>query len=205
MHGVITIPNAVSVLRLLLIPVFVWLVLIEQTAWAGALLGVIGATDWIDGYLARRLDQVSEVGKMLDPIADRLAVVVAVILGLVVGVLPAWFGWGIIIREVVIGVGAIYGWTKGVRRLDVRWLGKTATFFLYFRDHRVLCRRRARLDVAVVGFCGTRPGGSGPLLRGCILLSRRHARGHRNCRWTRSERVTSAAASCQEASRADPG
>jgi len=131
-HGVVTIPNAVSMVRLLLIPVFVWLVLIEQTAWAGALLGVIGATDWIDGYLARRLDQVSEVGKMLDPIADRLAVVVAVVLGLIVGVLPAWFGWGIIIREVVIGVGAIYGWTKGVRRLDVRWLGKTATFLLYF-------------------------------------------------------------------------
>ena len=132
MHGVVTIPNAVSVLRLLLIPVFVWLVLIEQTAWAGALLGFIGATDWIDGYLARRLDQISEVGKMLDPVADRLAVVVAVILGLVVALLPAWFAWGIIIREVVIAAGAIYGLTKGVRRLDVRWLGKTATFLLYF-------------------------------------------------------------------------
>lgn len=132
MHGVATIPNAVSVVRLLLIPVFIWLVLIEQTAWAGALLGVIGATDWIDGYLARRLDQVSEVGKMLDPVADRLAVAVAVIVGLAVGVLPAWFGWGIIVREVVIGAGAVYGWTKGVRRLDVRWLGKTATFLLYF-------------------------------------------------------------------------
>ena len=127
-----TIPNAVSMVRLLLIPVFVWLVFVELTAWAGALLGVIGATDWIDGYLARRLDQVSEVGKMLDPIADRLAVAVAVILGLVVGVLPPWFGWGIIIREIVIGAGAIYGWTNGVRRLDVRWLGKTATFLLYF-------------------------------------------------------------------------
>lgn len=132
MHGVVTVPNAVSVLRLLLIPVFVWLVVIDQTAWGGALLGFIGATDWIDGYLARRLNQVSEVGKMLDPVADRLAVVVAVILGLVVGVLPAWFAWGIIVREVVIGAGAVYGWTKGVRRLDVRWLGKTATFFLYF-------------------------------------------------------------------------
>ena len=132
MHGIATIPNAVSILRLLLIPVFVWLVVVEQTAWAGALLGFIGATDWIDGYLARRLDQVSEVGKMLDPIADRLAVVVAVILGLVVGVLPGWFAWGIIIREVVIGAGAVYGWTRGVRRLDVRWLGKTATFLLYF-------------------------------------------------------------------------
>lgn len=132
MHGVLTIPNAVSLVRLLLIPLFVWLVLVEQTAWAGVLLGFIGATDWIDGYLARRLDQVSEVGKMLDPIADRLAVAVAVVLGLVAGVLPAWFAWAIIVREVVIGVGAAYGWMNGVRRLDVRWLGKAATLLLYF-------------------------------------------------------------------------
>jgi cardiolipin synthase len=131
-HGVVTIPNAVSLVRLLLIPLFIWLVLIEQTAWAGVLLGFIGATDWVDGYLARRLDQVSEVGKMLDPIADRLAVAVAVILGLIVGVLPAWFAWAIIIREVVIGIGSVYGWMNGVRRLDVRWLGKAATFLLYF-------------------------------------------------------------------------
>jgi len=131
-QGVVNVPNTVSVIRLLLIPWFVWLALNDQTAWAGVLLGVIGATDWIDGYLARRLDQVTEVGKMLDPIADRLAVAVAVILGLVVGVLPAWFGWGIIVREVVIGIGAIYGWTNGVKRLDVRWLGKLATLLLYF-------------------------------------------------------------------------
>ena len=126
------IPNAVSVLRLLLIPVFIWLVVNDETAWAGALLGVIGATDWIDGYLARRLDQVTEVGKMLDPIADRLAVAVAVILGLVTGVLPWGFAWAIIVREIVITIGAAYGWTKGVRRLDVRWLGKLATLLLYF-------------------------------------------------------------------------
>lgn len=132
MKEAINVPNAVSVLRLLLIPVFAWLVLTEQTAWAGALLGVIGATDWIDGYIARRFDQVTEIGKMLDPIADRLAVAVAVILGLITGVLPWAFGWAIIIREVVIAVGAAYGWSKGVRRLDVRWLGKLATLLLYF-------------------------------------------------------------------------
>ncbi len=132
MQGAVNIPNAVSVLRLLLIPVFVWLVLNDQTALAGALLGIIGATDWIDGYLARRLDQVTEVGKMLDPIADRLAVTVAVILGLTTGVLPWWFAWAIIIREIVIAIGAAYGWKKGVRRLDVRWLGKLATLLLYF-------------------------------------------------------------------------
>lgn len=127
----LTIPNAISVVRLLLIPVFVWLVAIDQVGWAGVLLAVIGATDWIDGYLARKLDQVSEIGKFLDPLADRIAVAVAVIAGLIASVLPAWFGWGIILREVLIVAGLFYGWTKGVKRLDVRGMGKWATFLLY--------------------------------------------------------------------------
>ena len=127
----LTVPNAVSIARLLLIPLFLWLVVIDEIGWAGVVLGVIGATDWVDGYLARRLDQISEVGKFLDPRADRIAVAVAVVAGLIAGVLPGWLGWGIIIREVLIAIGVFYGWTQGVRRLDVRWLGKAATFALY--------------------------------------------------------------------------
>lgn len=133
MREALTLPNLISVIRLLLVPVFLWLVFgAGEIGWAGVLLGVIGATDWIDGYLARRLDQVSEVGKFLDPLADRLAVFVAVIAGLIKDVLPPWFAWALILREVVIGVGAVYGWTKGVTKLDVRWLGKMATLLLYF-------------------------------------------------------------------------
>ncbi len=126
-----TIPNAISLGRLLLIPFFVWLVAIDQVGWAGVVLAVIGSTDWVDGYVARRYDQVSEVGKFLDPLADRIAVAVAVVVGLIAGVLPAWFGWGIILREVLIGIGAFYGWTQGVRQLDVRQMGKLATLLLY--------------------------------------------------------------------------
>jgi cardiolipin synthase (CMP-forming) len=130
-RGWLTLPNAISIGRLLLIPVFAWLVAIDQIGPAGVVLGVIGSTDWIDGYLARRLDQVTEVGKFLDPLADRIAVAVAVIAGLVAGVLPWWLGWGIILRELLIGLGAIYGWSKGVTRLDVRQMGKLATLLLY--------------------------------------------------------------------------
>ena len=126
------VPNVVSLVRLALIPLFLWLVVVDQFGWAGLLLGVIGATDWIDGFLARRLGQVTEVGKFLDPLADRIAVILAVIAGLVTGVLPAWFAWALIAREVLIGIGAIYGWTRGVTRLDVRYLGKVATLMLYF-------------------------------------------------------------------------
>ena len=68
-------------------------------------LGVIGATDWVDGYLARRLDQVSELGKLLDPVADRLAVASAVVGGLIAGVLPPWFAWALIVREALIAAG----------------------------------------------------------------------------------------------------
>jgi len=130
-NRVVTIPNIISVVRLALVPFFVWLVFIGEVGWAGVLLGVIGATDWIDGYLARRLDQVSEVGKFLDPLADRLAVIVAVIVGLIEGILPGWFAWALIIREGAIGLGALWGWSRGVTRLDVRWLGKAATLGLY--------------------------------------------------------------------------
>ena len=126
------IPNVISLIRLALIPVFVWLLVISEYGWAGVLLGVIGATDWIDGYLARRLGQVTEVGKFLDPLADRLAVAVAVVGGLLTGVLPAVFGIALIVREVFIGIGAAYGWSRGVTKLDVRYIGKLATLLLYF-------------------------------------------------------------------------
>ena len=131
MRGVLTLPNLVSVIRLLLIPVFLWLLFgRDDPAAAGWLLAFIGATDWVDGYLARRLNQVSEVGKILDPVADRLAVAAAVIGGLIAGVLPAWFAWALILREVIFAGGAVYAWRRGVR-IDVRFMGKTATFMLY--------------------------------------------------------------------------
>lgn len=125
------VPNTISFIRLALIPWFVWLVSQGDYGWAGVLLGVIGATDWIDGFLARKLDQVTELGKFLDPLADRVAVIVAVVAGLLTPVLPAWFAIALIVREVAIGIGAIYGWRNGVTRLDVRFLGKAATLALY--------------------------------------------------------------------------
>lgn len=126
------VPNSISLIRLALIPIFVWMVVDANYGWAGVLLGFIGGTDWVDGYLARRLNQVTEVGKLLDPVADRLAVFVAVVAGLVSGVLPAAFAWALLIREGLIGLGALYGWINGVTKLDVRYIGKVATFAVYF-------------------------------------------------------------------------
>jgi cardiolipin synthase len=129
---VLTIPNLISLLRLGLIPVFLWLLFGRDNPFAaGWLLGIIGSTDWIDGYLARRLNQVSEVGKFLDPLADRLAMFTAVVGGLITGDLPLWFAWALIVREALIGTGAIVVAIKGHTSLAVRDLGKLATLLLY--------------------------------------------------------------------------
>lgn len=129
----LTIPNLISLIRLGLIPVFLWLLFGKDNPFAaGWLLGFIGATDWIDGYLARKLDQVSEVGKFLDPLADRLAVATAVIAGLIADVLSPWFAWPLIVREVIVGIGAVVVALKGHTKLAVRDMGKLATLLLYF-------------------------------------------------------------------------
>ncbi len=128
----LTIPNLISLIRLALIPVFIWLLIGRDNPFAaGWLLGVIGATDWVDGYLARRLDQVSEVGKILDPLADRIAVAAAVIGGLITGDLPLWFAWTLIVREVLVGIGAVIIALRGHTSLEVRRMGKLATLLLY--------------------------------------------------------------------------
>jgi cardiolipin synthase len=130
--AIVTLPNMVSFVRLLMVPVFLWRLLVEdEVAAAGWLLGIIGATDWIDGYLARRLDQVSELGKLLDPVADRLAVASAVVGGLIAGVLAPWFAWALIIREALIAGGALFVGARVGRKLAVRDLGKLATLLLY--------------------------------------------------------------------------
>lgn len=130
--AIVTLPNLVSFVRLLMIPLFLWLLLVEdQVAGAGWLLGVIGSTDWVDGYLARRLGQVSEVGKFLDPLADRAAVGAALVGGLIAGVLEPWFAWALIVREALIAAGALVIGIKVGSKLAVRDLGKLATLMLY--------------------------------------------------------------------------
>lgn len=129
---ILTIPNGVSFARLLAIPYF-WYVLIglDRVGLAAALIFLIGTTDWIDGWLARKLDQQSEFGALLDPLADRLMIASALIGGLITGVLPPVIGVPLIVREALVAVGAGYVALRGGGRLEVRYLGKLATFLLY--------------------------------------------------------------------------
>lgn len=129
---IFTIPNIVSFVRLLGVPVFWWVLLVEDNiALAAVLIFLIGWTDWIDGYLARRLNQVSKLGKALDPVADRLMIASAVIGGLIVDVVPVWIGIPLIAREIFMGLVTLYVFAKGGGTLAVRYFGKLATFLIY--------------------------------------------------------------------------
>lgn len=129
---VLTVPNLVSFARLAAVPVFWWLLLAEErVAMAAILVVIVGVSDWIDGYLARRLSQVSRLGALLDPVADRVMIASTVIGGLIAGVLPAIFAVPLIIREAIMVVVTALLVRRGRDALSVRYLGKLATFLLY--------------------------------------------------------------------------
>jgi len=130
---IFTIPNIISAIRIALVPVFLWLLVgRDDAANAGWLLAFIGGTDWVDGFLARKLNQVSELGKFLDPAADRLAVAAAVIGGWISGAIPWPVCLAIIVREVVIVIGALVVGIASRSKIDVRYIGKVATLGIYF-------------------------------------------------------------------------
>ena len=132
---IMTVPNLISVARLACVPVFLWLVWgADEELAAALLLAGLGATDWIDGYIARHFDQGSEIGKILDPAADRVLLVAAAIALLTQG-LPAEVEavvWIMLAREVLIAGATIGLAVAGARRIDVVWAGKAGTLALMF-------------------------------------------------------------------------
>jgi cardiolipin synthase len=133
---ILTVPNVISVLRLLCVPVFLWLLWKPDPARraAAVLLAVLGATDWIDGWIARHYDQGSELGKILDPTADRVLLVAAAI-ALLFEDLPVGVDvvlWIVLIREVLVAVATIVLAAAGARRIDVVWAGKAGTLAIMF-------------------------------------------------------------------------
>ncbi|MCU1498675.1 MAG: phosphatidylglycerophosphate synthase [Acidimicrobiales bacterium] len=130
---VLTVPNVISLVRLLCMPVFVYLLFgRDNRAAAASLLAVLGASDWIDGYIARHYDQVSDLGKILDPVADRLLFFVGIIAILIDGTVPVWLAWMVLVREFVVAATTIVLGLMGARRIDVTWWGKAGTFGLMF-------------------------------------------------------------------------
>ncbi len=128
-----TLPNALSVLRLLGVPVFLYLLLgPEEDGWALVILMVSGFTDWLDGKLARWLDQSSRLGALLDPAADRLYIVCTLVALAIRGVVPVWVVALLLGRELVLGIMLLVLRRYGYPPLQVHYLGKAATLLLLY-------------------------------------------------------------------------
>jgi cardiolipin synthase (CMP-forming) len=129
----LTIPNAITAVRLACVPVLVVLLLIHHPRLryqAAGLMAVLGCTDWVDGYLARHLHQVSSLGKILDPVADRLLLIVGIGAILYDGDVPAWVAVIALVREGLVAAATLALAALGARRIDVTWYGKAGTFGL---------------------------------------------------------------------------
>lgn len=131
-RGLWTVPNVLSILRLLSVPVFVWL-FVNAREEAAVILYAAGAwTDFFDGVIARKFDQVSEIGKLLDPLADRILIVALVVALVAREALPRWVAIAIVARDVLLlSVFPILERRK-VPRIAVNFTGKTATASLLF-------------------------------------------------------------------------
>ncbi len=126
-----TLPNLITLIRLLTLPVFVTMLLVnEQRAGAALLLGVLGMTDWVDGWIARRFNQTSQFGMVFDPFVDRALFVVGTGSVLIDGGVPLWFCVCILVREVFVGLMMTIGTLVGMKRFPVSIWGKRYTFLL---------------------------------------------------------------------------
>ncbi|HSK26577.1 MAG TPA: CDP-alcohol phosphatidyltransferase family protein [Jiangellales bacterium] len=130
---VLTVPNALSALRLLGVPLFLWLVLgPEADGWAIVVLMVSGFTDWLDGQLARRWNQATKLGQLLDPLADRLYILATVVALTIRDIIPIWFAVLLLSRDVFMACLLPFLRRHGDRALPVHFLGKAATFNLLY-------------------------------------------------------------------------
>jgi cardiolipin synthase len=127
----LTIANAISLLRIALVPVFALLIVDRDTTAVGfTVFAVVLATDWLDGIVARGMGQVSEVGKVLDPVADRIAIAAGLVALVARGAFPLWAALPIILRDALVLVAGILLLARSGKRIEVRYIGKVATFSL---------------------------------------------------------------------------
>lgn len=129
---VLTVPNVISLVRLALVPVFAWLIVMGEDGWALLVLAVSGVSDWLDGVLARRLNQVTRLGQMLDPLADRLFIFVTLIGLAWREVVPMWLVVVIVARDVLLALTVPVLARLGYGTLNVSMVGKVATFALLY-------------------------------------------------------------------------
>lgn len=128
-----SLPNTLTVFRLLTVPVFVWLVLSHQRhAWALGVLVVAGATDFLDGWLARRTASETRLGELLDPIVDRVFILAAAVTLYVNHSIPGWLAAVVLLRDAFLWLLVPFLRARGASSLPVHYLGKAATFNLLY-------------------------------------------------------------------------
>ncbi len=129
----ITIPNLLTLLRALGIPIFLYLVLAKEAmGWAVLTLVIAGATDYLDGKVARALNQESRLGELMDPAVDRLYIATVLVAMYVTESLPIWVLILIIARDLVLAFLLVVMKTRGIPPFTVTYLGKAATFNLLY-------------------------------------------------------------------------
>lgn len=156
-----TVPNLITVLRFLGVPLFVAFIVRESYGPAFITLVVLGCTDWVDGYLARRLNQVSRVGQWLDPLADRLALIVIAVTFVVHGMAPAWLVPAVVIPDIVLIITALILF-HGSPNLPVSKVGKIGTALLLLGAPLLLLQRVPGFDYEWLSTAG-----NALLLLGC--------------------------------------
>ncbi len=132
MKQLLTVPNLLSLFRLALVPVFLWLLLTDQSGLAILALVVASATDYLDGFFARKLNQTTRLGALLDPAADRLYILATLIGLAVTNHIPGWLPFVIIARDVLLAVTYPMLATRGYGPLPVHYVGKAGTFALLY-------------------------------------------------------------------------
>lgn len=153
---IVTVPNALSVLRLVLVPVFLWLLFgAHANAWAVAVLLFSGFSDWADGKIARLMpNQSSRLGELLDPLVDRIYMVTVPLALALYGVVPWWFVATLIGRDLVLAATLPVVRSRGLTALSVTYIGKAATFALMSGFPLVLLGQWDALWSRVILYCG---------------------------------------------------
>lgn len=151
---VVTIPNVISFARLLGVPLFLCLLVAGRDVAALVVLAVGGTSDWVDGWVARRLRQVSRVGELLDPVADRLYILATLFAFTVREIVPWPFAVALVSRELVLLVGLVVLRRRGYGPPPVHYVGKTATFILLVAFPVLLLAVAAPAVAPVAGVVG---------------------------------------------------
>lgn len=123
-------PNMLSLSRLVLSPVIIWMFVLDKDGWGYIIFGLAGLTDILDGFIARKYDIKSKLGKAIDPLADKVLALSVLFSISVKGIIPSWIPEILLLKEMIMIIGGLFLWNKGIV-IPANIYGKTATMLIY--------------------------------------------------------------------------